>query len=468
MAVIKTQAQPPSKWYNKYGGFGIDHGYGIQETYNRQYIICGSTSSFGFGSNDAYLLLIDSMGQKVWEKSYGGAMTDIAKSILVNPVDSGFIFTGYTNSIGFGGYDVYLARTDKNGNLIWQKSFGGFDWDFGNDLKLTPDGHIVVCGYTYSKSYGKTDGYVLKLNSNTGTVIWEKHFGNIENDEFNSVMIPSDGSISLAGTSSLNGLTDDFWLFKLNQNGDSIHSKKISSAATNERCYDFIENKSNQFVFCGSFDTSAAMVGKFTSYLIKTDLNGNFISETKFYGGGLNDEKFISICNEKNKSNFCLARKIDHGIFKLDYQPFLIDNNFNYIASTTVGDMEDEESYNIESTSDNGFIMVGYTKSYGSPLEDVFVLKMDSTIFNTQSLVGIKDIDEPTDDFVLYHNDNTIFFTNKNNDLTEIRIYDINGKLQENAKLTGQNLILKTNKPGVYFCTLFQGNRIRKLKFVLN
>jgi hypothetical protein len=146
----------------------------------------------------------------------------------------------------------------------------------------------------------------------------------------------------------------------------------------------------------------------------------------------------------------------------------LIDNNFNYIASTTVGEMEDEESYNIESTSDNGFIMVGYTKSYGSPLEDVFVLKMDSTIFNTQSLVGIKDIDEPTDDFVLYHNDNTIFFTNKNNDLTEIRIYDINGKLQENAKLTGQNLILKTNKPGVYFCTLFQGNRIRKLKFVLN
>ncbi|MBK6523605.1 MAG: hypothetical protein IPG08_15535 [Sphingobacteriaceae bacterium] len=118
---LNMNAQPPSKWYNRFGGAGIDIGYGVKETYERHYIVAGSTSSFGYGATDAYLVLVDSMGQKVWDKTYGGVMADVAKAIVVNPVDSGFIFTGYTGSIGNGGYDVYLVRTDKNGTIIWQK-----------------------------------------------------------------------------------------------------------------------------------------------------------------------------------------------------------------------------------------------------------------------------------------------------------------------------------------------------------
>src|SRR6218665_182260 len=93
-------SQPPDRFYTKYGGEGTDKGYGVQEIYNRQYIVVGSSSSFGDGSTDAYLLLVDSMAAIVWQKKFGGVGADVGKSVIFNPADSGFIFTGFTSSFG--------------------------------------------------------------------------------------------------------------------------------------------------------------------------------------------------------------------------------------------------------------------------------------------------------------------------------------------------------------------------------
>ena len=232
---FNLSAQPPSKWYNKFGGSGIDIGYGVKETYERHYIVAGSTSSFGYGATDAYLILVDSMGQKVWDKTYGGVMADVAKAVVVNPVDSGFIFTGYTGSIGNGGYDVFLARTDKNGNLIWQKSFGGLDWDFGNDIVMGPDGNVVICGYTYNSKYGKKDGYILKVNSGTGALMWEKKYGGVEDDEFRAVKVTNDNFIIFTGeTKSYADITGDIYFFKTNATGDSVLCKQLGRINTED------------------------------------------------------------------------------------------------------------------------------------------------------------------------------------------------------------------------------------------
>ena len=86
--------QLSTKFYSKYGGDGRDLGYGGKETFiKKQYIVIGSTSSFGNGSSDAYLFLIDSVGQILWQKSFGGSNADIGKSVIINPIDSGYIFT---------------------------------------------------------------------------------------------------------------------------------------------------------------------------------------------------------------------------------------------------------------------------------------------------------------------------------------------------------------------------------------
>ncbi len=464
---LNLNAQPPSKWYNKFGGSGIDIGYGVKETYERHYIVAGSTSSFGYGATDAYLILVDSMGQKVWDKTYGGVMADVAKAVVVNPVDSGFIFTGYTGSIGNGGYDVYLVRTNKNGAVIWQQSFGGLDWDFGNDIVLAPDGNVVICGYTFNSKYGQKDGYILKVNSSTGALMWEKKYGGNNHDELTSVIYTSDGLISLCGTRTSNGIDNDFWLLKLNLTGDSILSKSVTSFSTNEKCYDFIENKNNELVFCGALDTTVAMTEKYSSYLIRTDLNGAFLSQVNFTNGVTPDEKFSSVCSVKNQYEICMTRKIYQGVFKLNCQPFKTQNDFIYQAATTYGDDGDDELFNIENCSDNGFIMTGYTKSFDAISEDVFLIKLDSTVFGAQSIVGIEENTTSLNRDVYFHN-RTLYFKNNDQTQIEINIYNTVGAIVQQSKSSLSSCNIMEHPPGIYFAVLRKENSFKKLKFIIH
>ena len=165
-------SQPPSRFYTKFGGNGDDIGYSGKQTLDGQYIVAGSTSSYGNGNTDVYLVKVDSMGMLLWEKYIGGFGNDVGKSVI-QLADSGYVITGFTNSFGAGGYDAYTIRTDKNGNVIWQKTFGGLDWDFASDLVLGSDGNIFVVGNTVSFGAGKKDGFVLKYDL-LGNLIWQR------------------------------------------------------------------------------------------------------------------------------------------------------------------------------------------------------------------------------------------------------------------------------------------------------
>lgn len=378
--VFKLQAQPPSKFYNKFGGNGIDVGYGIKETFDRQYIVAGSTSSFGYGALDAYLLLIDSMGQKIWQKSYGGALTDVAKSVVVNPVDSGFIFAGHSNSIGNGGYDVLVVRTDKDGNLIWQKSFGGFDWDFGNDIILAPDGNVVVCGYSSSSKYGKTDGYILKLNSNTGALIWEKKYGGAEEDEFKCIKLTSDNNYILTGkTCSYNDLKGDIYFLKTDINGDSLVSKTYGKINKVDFGNDIVDENINDYFIVGG--TESYTSGKMDAFLFKTTNLGDSVW-LKNEGKPNSDEEATKILLSMSYQGRYIYTFGQNEVpaYKIDPKTLLVNANGFYVNGGTIGGFEDEEFYDMANTKDKGFIGVGYTRSFGSVLEDVFVIKYDSII----------------------------------------------------------------------------------------
>lgn len=129
---LSISAQPPRGFYRTIGGEGDDVGYSCKQTIEGQYIVAGSTSSFG-NNSDFYLVKVDSMGFTIWEKHYGGNGNEVARSVI-QLADSGFIVVGYTSSFGAGGYDMWALKTDKNGNKIWDKTFGGSDWDFATDV----------------------------------------------------------------------------------------------------------------------------------------------------------------------------------------------------------------------------------------------------------------------------------------------------------------------------------------------
>jgi predicted secreted protein len=126
-------------WSKTYGGTNANVAYALVQTSDGGYALAGYTNSFGAGGYDFWLVKTDSNGNMQWNKTYGGTGDDEAAA-LVQTTDGGYALAGYTNSFGAGGYDFWLVKTDSNGNMQWNKTYGGSGNDYASDLVRTSDG----------------------------------------------------------------------------------------------------------------------------------------------------------------------------------------------------------------------------------------------------------------------------------------------------------------------------------------
>jgi len=122
--VLKLSANGNIDWQKTYGGSGFDYANAIQQTTDGGYIVAGTTRGSGAGEADALILKLSGGGSIEWQKTYGGAGLESASAIQ-QTADQGYIVTGYTNSFGAGGADVWLLKLEKNGSEDWQKTWGG-------------------------------------------------------------------------------------------------------------------------------------------------------------------------------------------------------------------------------------------------------------------------------------------------------------------------------------------------------
>lgn len=400
-ASFLVKAQPPSKFFCKYGSYGYDVGYDVKQTSDKGYVIAGSTSSFGQGNTDFYLLKLDSMGQKKFETSFGGYSNEIAKSV-VQLLDSSYIILGYTSSFGIGGYDVFLVKADKNGVLEWQKTIGGNDWDFAYSIEQTLDGGFIIGGTTYSFGYGNADGYVIKTDV-LGNVIWSKTYGGKRDDEFKSVIQTADGNYALTGyTKSYNDSLGDAWLFKIDVNGDSIWSKYYGG--NKEDFGNQVVEKSGAFFIAGATASSGAGLLDASAY--KCDNLGNLMT-TFVDGTATNDEIYTSIAISKKNSvnNFCFIEKEFFPGFKLQTKVIELDVNLFYKIATDYGSSSNDETYKIVATEDRGYAIVGYTQGYNAILTDIFFLKIDSVLNGgNYSIVSVKELEKNNINFKVFPN----------------------------------------------------------------
>ena len=268
--LIKTKASGETLWTRTYGGTGADYGESVQQTADG-YIVAGFTSSFGAGNSSVYLIKTDSLGDTLWTKTYGGEDDEFGHSIQQTS-DGGYIIAGHTGPSGSGDRDVYLVKTTALGETLWTRTYGGADDDEGNSVRQTSDGGYVVTGVTYPFETGIGDIYLIKTNAQ-GDTLWTKTYGGTDDDVGNSVGQTADSGFIIAGYTGPFGMgNQDVYLIKTNAQGDTLWTKTYGGTDS-DAGYAVQQVNDGGYVIAGT--TYSFGAGYCDVYLIKTDANGN-------------------------------------------------------------------------------------------------------------------------------------------------------------------------------------------------
>lgn len=364
-----------STWAKSYGGSGYDNALSIQQTSDGGFIVAGKSESYGAGDFDCWVLKLDAGGHVMWQKRYGGAGYDAAHSIQQTS-DGGFIVAGFTDSYGAGLRDAWILKLDANGNVIWQRTYGGSGTDEVYTIQQTTDGGFIVAGHTDSSGAGGGDVWILKLDA-SGTITWQKTYGGSSYDVafFHCVQQTSDGGFIVAGvTFSGSSGNDDFLVFKIDANGNVTWQKTYDGPGY-EGARSVQQTSDGGFIVAGYTTSDGA--GSFDHWVFRLDANGKVIWQ-KTYGDSGQDVAW-SIQQTKPDGGFIVAGYKD-GYTGTGYLLYRLYSNGNFIwptgkeGKTYTGSM----ATSVQQTSNGGFIASGRTKSYGAGNYDYWIVKTDA------------------------------------------------------------------------------------------
>ena len=225
--LIKTDSNGNEEWNQTFGGDGYDsngdgydnrgeEGHSVRQTVDGGYIIVANTFSFGNDQSDIWVIKTDSEGQEEWNSIFGGSDEDYGRDIQ-QTTDGGYVITGYSEFFG-NGADVWLIKTDSNGNEEWNKTMGdGWYGQRGYSVQQTTDGGYVITGY----GNGNWDFILIKTDSN-GNEEWNKTFAGSNGDKGYSVQQTTDGGYIITGSTESFGDGTDIWLIKTDPHGNTV------------------------------------------------------------------------------------------------------------------------------------------------------------------------------------------------------------------------------------------------------
>ena len=215
---------------------------------------------------------IDEEGSVQWRGYFGGTNNDRAHGV-VQTNDGGFVMAGFTESDDFdisntnGSYDFWVVKVDSFGNLIWEQSFGGEGIEVSYDIAKTRDNGFVVVGNTFSTNgdillnHGESDMWMIKLDEE-GNLIWEQTYGGSQFDLAQAVVQSKDGGFLITGNSksddkdsSLNNGENDIWLVKTNAFGDLVWEKSFGGSGL-DFGFDLLENTDGSILIVGESSSS--------------------------------------------------------------------------------------------------------------------------------------------------------------------------------------------------------------------
>jgi hypothetical protein len=341
--LMKIDASGGIEWTKRYGNSrsGVSN---IVKYPSGGYVLSGTSCGVGNdvtqnkGMCDFWAVRINDTGKIFWQKSYGGSFSDAARKIVIDRANNIYVggisqsFDGDVKNpksiLPFASSDFWIIKLDSNGNLIWEKSFGGAGDDLFYDMALTPENDLIFCGRVMSTDgdvvgyhppqpgYFMVDAWVVKIDSSSN-IIWQRPFGGSLVDDFYDLEITADSGCVLVGkTSSTDGdvkghhpqeQPHDAWVVKLDKDGNLEWQKCIGGNRNDDSRAIFIDKEGNYIIQANTsstigditIDTPITNFSK--SYLLKLSKNGEQIIWKRSIGGS-RDDFFYQILMDKNNS----------------------------------------------------------------------------------------------------------------------------------------------------------------------
>lgn len=281
ICVIRINAKGQPKWRKLLGGEKSDRGMAISRAKDGNLLILGSGKSFNNNADrDIYVAKLSLDGKVLWEKSFGGDRDEYAGGIA-GTNDGGALIVATTESYSKRGYkDIFILRLDKDGKKIAERTIGGAKDDEAKALTRTADGNFMMVGSREVKRSGDTDFFLMKLNQN-GQKIWAKTLGGTNPDILNAVTPTPDGGIVATGsTRSYNSDQTDLAVMYFNKMGKLIWFK-IYGYQYYDEGHAITMTKNGGYLIAGT--TNSMGKGDFDTYIIALDAKGRLIW-SKLYG----------------------------------------------------------------------------------------------------------------------------------------------------------------------------------------
>ena len=440
---ISTFPQAPDTlWTKTFGGFDDEKGASVFQTSDGGFIITGFTFSYGEGLNDVWLVKTDSSGDTLWTRTFGDSMAQWGGSINKTN-NNGYIIGGFTNGNGESRYDsgVYLIQIDSNGNELWNNSYRSDKYfDTCREAQPTSDGGYILTGHWGTNTWGWGSLMLLKTNS-VGSELWRKSYSSGFANEGYSLKQTSDDGYIIVGSSDNGNM--DLWLLKTDAQGDTTWTKKYGGTGEDSG-YDVQQTEDGGYIVVGTYDIGYQF---YDIWLLKTNSFGDTLW-TKTFGGSGEDEGY-SLDQTSDGGYIICGYSYSYGSGEDDCWIIKTDAAGTLEWEKVVGGINSDWGESIQQTSDGGYIITGVTESFGGGGGDVWLIKLGN-----ESPVST-DAETVSSFYTLFQNypnpfnpSTTIKYQLPSNVKSEranvkLRIFDILGR--EVATLVNQK-----QKPGSY------------------
>lgn len=496
--------QQTIQWTKTIGGTYAEGVYSpncIEKTSDNGFIIAaGSLSTNGdvvpisFGYGDYWIIKLDSIGNIIWQKKYGGSQGEAAMAIKQS-IYGGYYVAGYSQSNdGYinsnrGDFDVWLLKLNSVGDTIWSKTYGGSSDDRATAIQETSKGNIIFTGFTYSNNgnvsgnHGDYDYWVAMLDS-TGSMLWQKTYGGAGEDQANSIEKTLEGGYIIAGyTSSNNGNVTNFngntdsWVINIDSIGN-LNWQKCFGGSGLDKGYKAIQENDGSFILSSGTNSNDIFIhdhiGNYDSWLVKMNSLGDTLW-TKSFGGtsddsGLDIQSTIDggyIVGNDSYSNNIMASS-NHGLS--DYWIYKIDSLGTLQWQNSYGGNSLEWFQALRQTSSNEYILIGATLStnngdvglnHGS--NDLFIVKLKN------DLVLSTNSKELTNNIKVFPNPCSEILSIENKNLLEssVKLYNLNSQLIYSSKFNHKTTLnLKDLDAGIYILEVTNNGLDQKMKVV--